>query len=68
MRSGDNLSMETFGRPLVGEILNTPWSQPSRPDARPAAKRTIAFEHVSFRYRPDIPVALHDTRLQIPAG
>jgi ATP-binding cassette, subfamily B, bacterial HlyB/CyaB len=54
----------------LGDILNTvpePSFNPGRA-ALPAIQGSIAFEHVSFRYRLDGPEVLHDISLRIPAG
>jgi subfamily B ATP-binding cassette protein HlyB/CyaB len=54
----------------LGDILNThpePLFTPGR-TAPPAISGTITFDHVTFRYRPDSPVVLHDINLAIPAG
>jgi subfamily B ATP-binding cassette protein HlyB/CyaB len=54
----------------LGDILNThpePQFTPGR-TALPAIKGEITFDHVSFRYRPDSPVVLHDIGFHIPAG
>jgi subfamily B ATP-binding cassette protein HlyB/CyaB len=54
----------------LGDILNTPAEPQFTPGrtALPAMKGEIAFDHVTFRYRPDMPVVLHDISLHIPAG
>src|SRR5579862_819909 len=54
----------------LGDILNThaePAYNPSQ-TALPAIAGSIAFEHVSFRYRLDGPQVLHDVSLEVPAG
>jgi len=54
----------------LGDILNTapePAFTPGRA-ALPSIKGAIAFEQVSFRYRPDSPVVLHDIHMHLPAG
>jgi subfamily B ATP-binding cassette protein HlyB/CyaB len=54
----------------VGDIMNTP-TEPVRPAnaaARPALRGDLTFEGVSFRYRPDIPPAIDDLSLYVPAG
>jgi hypothetical protein len=54
----------------LGDILNaTP--EPSFDPARaalPPIRGEVTFDHVSFRYRPDGPLALHDVALKVPAG
>jgi len=41
-----------------------------KPDARKLARTAghVRFDHVDFRYRPDLPEVLHDLDLSIPAG
>ena len=54
----------------LGDILNThpePQFTPGR-TALPAITGTVSFEHVTFRYRPDGPVILHDITMTIPKG
>jgi subfamily B ATP-binding cassette protein HlyB/CyaB len=54
----------------LGDILNTtpePTFNPARA-ALPPIKGSIAFEHVSFRYRLDAPLALQDISLSASAG
>jgi subfamily B ATP-binding cassette protein HlyB/CyaB len=54
----------------LGDILNTPPEPQFTPGrtALPAIKGEIAFEHVTFRYRLDTPIVLHDISFRIPAG
>ena len=54
----------------VGDIMNTP-AEPVRPPsatARLALRGELTFEDVRFRYRPDLPPALDDLSLHVPAG
>jgi ATP-binding cassette, subfamily B, bacterial HlyB/CyaB len=54
----------------LGDILNSvpePAFDASRA-ALPALKGEVTFDHVSFRYRVDRPLALHDISLKISAG
>jgi subfamily B ATP-binding cassette protein HlyB/CyaB len=54
----------------LGDILNTapePALQASRA-ALPAIRGDVTFDHITFRYRLDGPVALHDVSLQVSAG
>src|SRR5579871_4531103 len=54
----------------LGDILNTT-PEPSFDAARaalPSIKGDITFDHVSFRYRLDAPLALQDVSLKVPAG
>lgn len=50
-------------------VLNAPVAITDRPDARPcaSARGDLAFEQVSFAYRPDEPV-LRNLSIRIPAG
>jgi subfamily B ATP-binding cassette protein HlyB/CyaB len=54
----------------LGDILNTmpePTFTPGR-TALPAIKGSIAFEHMTFRYKVDGPEILHDVNVAIPPG
>jgi subfamily B ATP-binding cassette protein HlyB/CyaB len=54
----------------LGDILNT-HPEPQFTAGRttpPAVKGEIDFDFVSFRYRPDGPLVLHDISLHVPAG
>ena len=54
----------------VGDILNTP-TEPSRSlagAARPKLRGEVVFDATSFRYRPDLPAAIRNLSLTIPAG
>jgi subfamily B ATP-binding cassette protein HlyB/CyaB len=54
----------------LGDILNTvpePAFDASRA-ALPAIKGEVTFDHISFRYRVDRPLALHDISLKVSAG
>jgi subfamily B ATP-binding cassette protein HlyB/CyaB len=54
----------------LGDILNTT-PEPSFDAARaalPPIKGDITFGHISFRYRIDAPLALHDVSLKVSAG
>jgi subfamily B ATP-binding cassette protein HlyB/CyaB len=54
----------------LGDILNTQ-TEPTFNVARaalPAIRGEIAFEHVTFRYRPDGPEVLHDVNFKIAPG
>jgi ATP-binding cassette subfamily C protein CydC len=44
-----------------------PVAEPARPAAMPAGN-AIAFEHVGFRYAPDLPEVFQNLSLQLPAG
>ena len=54
---------------MLGNIMNQP---PERDSAMrglvPEIKGDIAFEHISFKYAPDIPPALNDVSVSFPAG
>src|SRR5579872_6002554 len=54
----------------LGDILNTtpePMFDASRA-ALPPIKGSITFDHISFRYRVDTPLALQDVSLKVSAG
>ncbi len=54
----------------LGDILNTapePMHTPGRASL-PSIRGAIAFEHLTFRYRPDAQAVLHDINLDIKAG
>ncbi|MBR0129360.1 MAG: type I secretion system permease/ATPase, partial [Neisseriaceae bacterium] len=52
----------------LGDILNTPTENPSSRLALPDIQGNIAFEEVSFRYRPDGAEILRQLSLDIKAG
>ena len=52
----------------LGDILNTPTENPTSRLALPDIQGNIAFERVSFRYRPDGPEILQEVSLNIQAG
>jgi hypothetical protein len=68
MRSANNSGVGTFSRPLfAGGILNTITESAFTPGRMGSAVKgaiafEIAFEHVSFRYRPASLIVPHDTR------
>jgi ATP-binding cassette, subfamily B, bacterial HlyB/CyaB len=54
----------------LGDILNTmpePAQSPGRA-ALPPIRGQITFDHVSFRYRPDVPETLHDLCFEVASG
>jgi subfamily B ATP-binding cassette protein HlyB/CyaB len=54
----------------LGDILNTapePAFNASRA-ALPTIRGDVTFDHISFRYRPDGPLALYDISLKVSAG
>jgi ATP-binding cassette subfamily B protein/subfamily B ATP-binding cassette protein MsbA len=53
----------------VFDVLDKAEDKPDRPGAVAAPERveSLRFEHVSFAYRPDVPV-LHDIELTVPGG
>ena len=54
----------------LGDILNNPAEPTHRLDKANPGRITgkIAFDHVTFRYRPDGPEVLADVSLEVPAG
>lgn len=53
----------------VFELFHKPVDKPDQPHAvdAPPVVEHVRFEHVSFAYRPDVPV-IHDFDLEIPGG
>jgi ABC-type multidrug transport system fused ATPase/permease subunit len=58
------------GGEQVIRLLDTPLEVKDAPDAvkLPPVRGKIDFSHVTFRYRPDSPVVLHDINLTVQAG
>ncbi len=58
------------GGEQVLKLLDTPPDVQDRPDAAtlPPVQGRVTLEHVSFRYRPDLPEVLHDVNLTIEPG
>jgi ABC-type multidrug transport system fused ATPase/permease subunit len=58
------------GGEQVIKLLDTPLEIEDRPDAveLTSVDGKISLSHVSFRYRPDTPMVLHDINLEIPSG
>ncbi|MBQ2334683.1 MAG: peptidase domain-containing ABC transporter, partial [Victivallales bacterium] len=52
---------------MLGAVMNTP-TEPNMGRVRAPLRGGIAFENVSFRYRPDLPLAIRDFSLEIPPG
>lgn len=52
---------------MLGSVMNTPQEHPGG-SARAPMRGQIEFEHVNFRYRPDLPEVLHDFNLKIKPG
>ncbi|MBO7092641.1 MAG: peptidase domain-containing ABC transporter, partial [Victivallales bacterium] len=52
---------------MLGAVMNTP-TEPNMGRVRAPLRGGITFENVSFRYRPDLPLAIHDFSLEIPPG
>jgi ATP-binding cassette subfamily B multidrug efflux pump len=58
------------GGEQVLKLLDTPPDVQDQPDAveMPAVVGKVTLEHVSFRYRPELPEVLHDVCLEIQPG
>lgn len=54
----------------LGDIFDAPAEVVYRPGktALPGIKGRVAFEHVGFRYRPDLPEALNDVSFELAPG
>ena len=52
---------------MLGVVMNTP-PEPAGGGVRNPIRGAVEFDHVSFRYRPDLPHAISDLSLQIRAG
>jgi subfamily B ATP-binding cassette protein HlyB/CyaB len=52
----------------LGDILNTRTELLGRRTRLPRLEGAVEFEHVSFKYRPDSPLALRDVTLQVAPG
>lgn len=52
----------------LGDVLNVRTELPTQQQSSPAVQGDIAFDHVSFRYRPDGAEVLKDVSLHIRAG
>ena len=52
---------------MLGAVMNTP-AEPNTGRVRAPLHGGITFENVSFRYRPDLPLAIRDFSLEIPPG
>ena len=52
---------------MLGVVMNTP-PEPAGGGVRNPIRGAVEFDHVSFRYRPDLPHAVTDLSLQIRAG
>ena len=52
---------------MLGAVMNTP-AEPNMGRVRAPLRGGITFENVSFRYRPDLPLAIRDFSLEIPPG
>jgi ABC-type multidrug transport system fused ATPase/permease subunit len=58
------------GGEQVLRLLDTPPAVTDKPGAieMPPIRGEVAFDQVSFQYRPDTPMVLHDVSLHLPAG
>lgn len=52
---------------MLGAVMNTP-AEPNTGRVRAPLRGGITFENVSFRYRPDLPLAIRDFSLEVPPG
>jgi ABC-type multidrug transport system fused ATPase/permease subunit len=54
----------------IMDVLDAEPEVLDKPDARELVRATgrVRFDHVRFRYRPDLPDVLHDLHLDVPAG
>ena len=54
----------------IMDVLDTEPEVVDSPDARELVRATghVRFDHVRFRYRPELPEVLHDLHLDVPAG
>ncbi len=54
----------------IMDVLDAEPEVLDKPDARELVRATghVHFDHVRFRYRPDLPEVLHDLDLDVPAG
>jgi ATP-binding cassette subfamily B protein len=52
---------------MLGAVMNTP-AEPNMGRVRAPLRGQVAFENVSFRYRPDLPLVIRDFSLEIPVG
>ena len=55
------------GRVVEAAEMKAPVADPPHPAVMPGGN-AIAFEHVSFRYRPDLPFVFQNLSLQLPVG
>jgi ABC-type multidrug transport system fused ATPase/permease subunit len=69
-RMFNTLQTAMAGGDQVLNLLDTPPDVGDRPEAvdAPPILGQVIFEHVSFRYRPDLPEVLHDLNLTIESG
>jgi subfamily B ATP-binding cassette protein HlyB/CyaB len=52
----------------LGDILNTRTEVETQKSRLPRLNGAIEFDNVSFRYRPDTPLVIHDLKLKIAPG
>ncbi len=52
---------------MLGSVMNSPQEHPGG-SGRGQIRGQIEFDHVNFRYRPDLPDVLHDFNLKIKPG
>ena len=52
---------------MLGVVMNTP-TEPDSGGIRNPLRGDVAFEKVSFQYRPDLPTVIREVSLHVPAG
>ncbi|MBP5232230.1 MAG: peptidase domain-containing ABC transporter, partial [Planctomycetes bacterium] len=52
---------------MLGVVMNAP-AEPDGGGVREPLKGDVTFDHVSFRYRPDLPMVIRDLSLHVPHG
>lgn len=52
---------------MLGQVMNSP-QEPNLGRVRHPIRGAVSFENVNFRYRPELPMAVKDFSMDIPAG